>query len=147
MAESAMLCADVVLFRQGGPTTWVLLIKRGREPFAGAWALPGGHVDPGETFLQAAIREAREETGLAIAKMAQVGVYDEPGRDPRGRVVSVAFTATALTAVRPVAGDDAVAVAWVPVSEVFSGELPMAFDHIKIVTDAYRVSVRLPSAV
>lgn len=86
----------------------VLLIRRYWPPFADRWALPGGHVDRGETARQAAVRELREETGITVPAndLGLVGVYDEPGRDPRGRYVSVAFVAV-VDFVSPVAGDDA----------------------------------------
>lgn len=134
-------CADVVLFETTDHIN-VLLIKRGWPPYAGAWALPGGHLDADETFRQAAIRELREETGVEVQTLSQVGIYDDPDRDPRGRVVSVAFTAVAPDGARPTAGDDATGVAWVPVSQVISGEVPIAFDHHKILCDAYVRAVR-----
>jgi 8-oxo-dGTP diphosphatase len=136
---SATLCADVVLFETHDH---VLLIKRGWPPYKGAWALPGGHVDVGETFRHAAIRELREETGVEVQALSKVGIYDDPDRDPRGRVVSVAFTAVTPDGARPTAGDDATDAAWIPVSQVISGEVPIAFDHHKIVCDAYMFSMQ-----
>src|SRR4028119_1122426 len=80
----------------------IVLIRRAGDPFEGQWALPGGFVEVGETVGEAAAREAAEETGLAVELAHLVGVYSDPGRDPRGHNVSVAFLA-------PVAGRDAIA--------------------------------------
>ena len=72
----------------------VLLIRRKNEPFKGAYALPGGFVDIGETVEAACRREVREETGLNVDALRLIGVYSDPGRDPRGHTVSVAYAAT-----------------------------------------------------
>ena len=87
----------------------ILLIQRAHPPFPGHWALPGGFVDEGETPQAAAMREAREETGLAVTALQEVGVFAEPGRDPRGWVVSVAFVTRLSGGSDAEAGDDAVA--------------------------------------
>lgn len=116
-----------------------MMVKRQFPPFEGSLALPGGHVDSGETFREAAVREALEETGLGVSGVVQLGVYDAPDRDPRGRVVSVAFMARNLGGAVPVAGDDAAEVRWVPVRRVVSGEVLVAFDHRQMVVDAYRL--------
>lgn len=116
-----------------------MMVKRQFPPFEGSLALPGGHVDSGETFREAAVREALEETGLGVSGVVQLGVYDAPDRDPRGRVVSVAFMARHLGGAVPVAGDDAAEVRWVPAQRVVSGEVLVAFDHRQMVVDAYRL--------
>ncbi|MFE2174407.1 NUDIX domain-containing protein [Kitasatospora sp. NPDC059462] len=126
--ESIRYTADVVAIAQDGR---VLLIERGWPPFAGAWALPGGHVDPGETSRNAAARELAEETGVRVdaADLLQLGVWDEPGRDPRGRYVTAAYLAVVPASTPAAAGDDARTARWWPWNEL--PEL-LAFDHAAI---------------
>ena len=124
------LTVDCVVFDGDGR---LLLIRRRNPPFKGQYALPGGYVDYGETVEHAATRELEEETGLAATRLALVGVYSDPGRDPRGHVVSVAYRIdTAGLHVR--AGDDAVSAEFVAGWEA----LDLAFDHRSIVADAVR---------
>ncbi|MFV8133241.1 NUDIX domain-containing protein [Streptomyces syringium] len=122
--------ADVVCIRDGA----VLLIERGWPPHQGQLALPGGHVDPGETSRAAAARELEEETGVVVdaADLALVGVYDDPARDPRGRYISAAYTVTVPTDTSAQAGDDAAAVQWMPLDTPGT----LAFDHAQIIYDA-----------
>jgi 8-oxo-dGTP diphosphatase len=125
--------ADLVVFAEDH----VLLIERGTDPYAGRLALPGGHVDHGETSRAAAVRELAEETGLRVAasKLRRVDVFDDPDRDPRGRVIAVAYT-VALRDLAPVrSGDDAARAAWVETEAALHA--PMAFDHRDILTRAY----------
>lgn len=131
--ETATLAADLVLVDEHDR---VLLIRRGRDPHLGAWALPGGRVDTGETFRAAAIREAREETGIDLtgSLLATVGTYSDPDRDPRGRVVSTAFTTRLTKPVNVVAGNDASYCLWVDANRALDDGL--AFDHDQILIDA-----------
>ena len=110
----------------------VLLIRRGRPPFEGHYALPGGFVDIGETVEAACRRELAEETGIVARDLRLAGVYSDPKRDPRGHTVSVVFlTRVADRAPPPRAGDDAAAAEWL---EDWSA-LPLAFDHARVLAD------------
>ena len=112
----------------------VVLIRRGSDPFEGQWALPGGFVEVGETVEEAAVREAAEETGLAVEVARLVGVYSEPDRDPRGHNVSVAFLARVLSGQLAAATDAA------EVSVLDPGSVDLAFDHRRIIDDALSLS-------
>jgi biotin synthase len=110
-------------------TPKVLLIQRGREPFVGCWALPGGFVEVGETVEQAARRELEEETGLAGVRLEQLHTFSEPDRDPREHVVSVVhYGLVNIRDCRIRAADDARKADWFPVDDL----PPLAFDHEKI---------------
>lgn len=133
---------DLVLLEIREAELCVLVVKRGNEPHKGEWALPGGFVrrgpaHPPESLEQAAARELREETGLALKRvpyLAQLGAYGDPGRDPRGDIVTVAYLAVTAHAPKAHPGGDADAVGWLPVENVLAGA-ELAFDHNRIVTD------------
>lgn len=129
--ETIRLTADVVAVDPAGR---VLLIERSRGAYAGCWALPGGHVDAGEASLEAAGRELAEETGVVVdaAGLRQIGVWDQPGRDPRGRYVTIAYLATLPEDTTATAGDDAAAARWWPLTAL----PPLAFDHADIIRTA-----------
>ncbi|MFB7938005.1 NUDIX domain-containing protein [Streptomyces sp. NPDC056049] len=133
--ENIRYTADVVAVTDDGR---VLLIRRGWDPYEGHWALPGGHVDHGETSLRAAVRELEEETGVRVAEdeLRLVGVWDQPDRDPRGRYVTVTYRATVPADTRATAGDDARDARWWPLTD-----LPerLAFDHADILAAVLRL--------
>jgi 8-oxo-dGTP diphosphatase len=107
----------------------VLLIRRKHDPFAGLWALPGGFVDPEEPLEMAARRELREETGVDAETVEQLHTFGDPGRDPRGWTISVAYLARIDAAnVRPRAEDDAAEVGW----HSLHRPPALAFDHAQI---------------
>jgi 8-oxo-dGTP diphosphatase len=128
-----IITADVVLFSKDGQ---VLLVQRDWPPFEGCWALPGGHLDPGEEPVEAAARELAEETGVQLTRedLREVGRYGAPGRDPRGPYVTWVFTAIVPEPVTPAAGDDARDARWWPRRAV-TGRLELAFDHGRIIDD------------
>jgi 8-oxo-dGTP diphosphatase len=123
---------DIILFHRAGERTEVLLIKRARDPFKGAWAFPGGFVDEDESLERAAARELKEETGLEGIKMEQLAAFGDPGRDPRGHTVSVAFVALLDRPAEAAGADDAEDARW------HSALRPprLAFDHKKILRRA-----------
>lgn len=111
----------------------VMLIERDVEPFAGKWAIPGGFVRNGETLEEAAARELREETGIADVFLEQLYTFGDPGRDPRGWVVSVAYYALVSPDKHLIhATTDARQARWFPVTAV----PPLAFDHVEILKTA-----------
>ena len=110
----------------------IVLIRRKNPPFKGAYALPGGFVEIGETLDAACRREVLEEAGIELGDLRLVGVYSDPGRDPRGHTVSVAFSAVLPRALTPQAGSDAEGAEWVADWR----KLALAFDHAKILEDA-----------
>jgi 8-oxo-dGTP diphosphatase len=127
-----MLTADVACFAEDGGRTYLLLIQRNHEPFAGRWALPGGFVNEDEGLEPAAARELREETGVEGLTLEQFGAYGDPGRDPRGHTVTVAYLARLSRRVEAVGADDAAGAEWFPVDELPA----LAFDHDRIIADA-----------
>ncbi|MEV7013665.1 NUDIX domain-containing protein [Streptosporangium sp. NPDC051022] len=142
-----LLAVDLVILTLRESSLQVLLVERGVEPYKGALALPGGflrHLE--EDLAVAAHRELSEEADLDVEtlRLEQMGVYGEPGRDPRGRVVSVAYLAIAPRLPEPTAGTDAADARWQPVDRVLSGDLELAFDHRRIVADGVeRARVKL----
>jgi 8-oxo-dGTP diphosphatase len=125
-----MVTVDAVVFAIRSGRLEVLLIERGNDPFAGMWALPGGFVEMDEDLPDAAARELHEETGVTDISLTQFRTFGEPGRDPRGRSVSVAYVALADPARFEVrSGDDAAAAQWHPAA----GLTGLAFDHHEVV--------------
>lgn len=127
------LTVDIVIFTIEQGALKVLLVKRGIEPFAGQYAIPGGFVLENESLDQAAMRELREETGVAEVYLEQLYSFGDPRRDPRGRVVTVAYYALISAEHSQLrAGSDAAAAAWFAVDAVPD----LAFDHAKILAYA-----------
>jgi 8-oxo-dGTP diphosphatase len=117
--------ADCVIFGFDGDLS-VLLIERGQEPFKGKWTFPGGFMNMDETTLQCAARELKEETGLNGLLLEQLGAYSAVDRDPRERVITVAyFSIVKISDNNPVAGDDAANARWFRIKDL----PPLAFDH------------------
>jgi 8-oxo-dGTP diphosphatase len=156
--------ADVVAFTMRADDVAVLLVQRRDEPFKGRWALPGGFVEENESLERAAARELYEETGLSGVRLEQLGAFGDPGRDPRGHTVTVAYVTFLMAEATITAGDDAAAVAWHPFRALVLDDAPtsrsvpppplrrgtkrsaprgaepvrLAFDHARIVSRAYR---------
>jgi len=123
-----MVTVDAVVFNTSGARAKVLLIKRGNEPFKGQWAFPGGFVDMAEELETAAARELAEETGLSGVDLSQFHTFGKPGRDPRGRNITVAFIGTTKkTEIK--SGDDAADAQWFDIDALPS---EMAFDHSEV---------------
>jgi 8-oxo-dGTP diphosphatase len=121
----------------------ILLIRRKHGPFAGAWALPGGFIDLDETLEASARRELREETGVEVDDLEQLHAFGDPGRDPRGRTISVVFLARAdADSLRPAAADDAAEVGWHTLDEL----PPLAFDHDRILAMVRQKVIRRQGA-
>jgi 8-oxo-dGTP diphosphatase len=126
-----LLAVDCAVFDAKGR---VLLIRRASQPFKGRYALPGGFVEVGETAEAACRRELMEETGVEARRLRLLGIYSDPGRDPRGHVCSVVFLARVARAAAR-AGDDAAAAEWV----ADWSRVALAFDHAAILADATRM--------
>jgi 8-oxo-dGTP diphosphatase len=140
---------DCVLFNIDDNEAHVLLIQRGpnSKAFPNAWAIPGGFLNQDEKLVTGAARELFEETGIEIngnnldyPGLIYVGVYDDPKRDPRGRVISHVYTAWVHHRLNPKGSDDAQDAKWFPCQD-----LPeMAFDHLDIVREAYLKLLHAP---
>jgi len=129
------LTADAVVFAKDGDSIRLLLVERKHDPCKGCWAFPGGFMNMDETTAQAAHRELFEETGIKVDAMKQVGAYDKVDRDPRGRVITVAYT-TIIDHLLPAKGaDDAAKAEWIDIRQL----PPLAFDHDEILHDAMRL--------
>ena len=133
LLSKVAITVDAVLFGVENDTLKVLLIKRKLEPFKDCWALPGGFVVEGEDLEQAVIRELREETGVDEVYLEQLFTYGNPERDPRMRVITVAYYALVNLFDHPImASSDASVAAWFAINELPA----LAFDHVKILQDA-----------
>ncbi len=129
------VAVDLVVLTVRDETFCGLAIERGEEPFRGRRALPGGFVRIDEDLHRAAARELEEETGMptGLLHLEQLASYGDPERDPRMRVVSIAYLALAPDLPPPAAGTDAASAEWLPVAELL--DVPLAFDHDRILRD------------
>lgn len=127
MRLNRYVTVDIVIETEDG----IPLIRRGSQPFQGSWAIPGGIVEDNETVEEAAIREAREETGLEINSLKLMGVYSRPGRDPRGRSITIVFIAEAADG-KPKSGSDAASIF---IFDPHKIPEELAFDHAEILRD------------
>ena len=123
---------DMVVFRTIENIRNILLIKRKHDPYKDHWALPGGFLNMDETLEEAADRELLEETGLTAISREQIGAYSRIDRDPRGRVITIAFRISVASDQQAKAASDASDSNWFPLEK-----LPqLAFDHAEIIADA-----------
>ncbi len=146
--HSYAVAVDLVVLTVRAGELLVLVVRRGIDPFKGRLALPGGFVLPGEDLIDAAVRELVEETGLVglnttdgtsgdgAGHLEQLATYGTPDRDPRGRVISVAYLALVPDPPEPTPGSDAAAASWLPADGLLSGRNRLAFDHRTILGDA-----------
>ena len=126
-----MVTVDAAVFTFSGDRTKVLLINRGKEPFKGKWALPGGFIDMDEELEDAVVRELKEETGLTGVRLEQMRTFGTIGRDPRGRMITIVFMGIATEGQDKIkAGDDAAEAQWFDIEKLPSN---MAFDHDEVV--------------
>jgi 8-oxo-dGTP diphosphatase len=138
----AAITVDLVVLTIRDDALVVLCVRRGVRPYAGKLALPGGFVRPDETLALAAARELAEETGLIAGSAAgpvhleQLASYGDPGRDPRHRVVTIAYLALAPSLPMPQAGSDAADASWMRAEQLLAGPPDdLAFDHHAILAD------------
>ncbi len=126
---------DCLVFSIENEHVWLMLIQRDRPPFEKSWALPGGFVEIDENLPDAAYRELKEETGITDIKLRQFRAFGKPGRDPRGRTISIVYygfvDSEKTTAM---AGSDARNVDWFDINDL----PPLAFDHDQIIEKARR---------
>lgn len=128
MKQNISVTADAVIFKEDPVGYKVLLVLRKNDPFKDQWALPGGFLAENESLKAGALRELKEETGLEMENLEQIGAFGDPGRDPRGRTISIAFVGKTKDSGQVNGGDDAKEAKWFRLNQ-----LPkLAFDHSKI---------------
>ncbi|MBF0695690.1 MAG: NUDIX hydrolase [Flavobacterium sp.] len=130
--SNIFVTVDILILKKSDRGLNLLLIKRKNDPYKGKWAIPGGFVDQDEDLEDAAKRELKEETNVAVADVVQLKAFGKPGRDPRHHTVSVAFYAFVDQSTEATAADDADQADWFDLNE-----LPeLAFDHSEIISFA-----------
>ena len=134
---TAAVTVDLVVLTVRDGVLVALVVRRGVPPYKGRWALPGGFVRHDEDLSDAAGRELEEETGLTTVRvhLEQLRTYGEPRRDPRGRVVTVAYLALVPDLPAPVAGTDAAGARWADAGALLQDRSRLAFDHARILAD------------
>jgi len=136
-----MVTVDAVVFTYSGDRAKVLLINRGKEPFKGKWALPGGFIDMDEELEDAVVRELEEETGLTGVRLEQMRTFGTVGRDPRGRQITIVFMGIVTEEQTKIkAGDDAAQAQWFDIEKLPDD---MAFDHNEVVRFAIEKLTKL----
>jgi ADP-ribose pyrophosphatase YjhB (NUDIX family) len=128
LSDKPSVTVDVVIMTLRGDELQVLLIKRDVAPYRGRWAIPGGFVQVNESLEEAARRELKEETGVTEVYLEQLYTFGEPKRDPRGRIITVAYIALLPAPLTVHAASDAREAQWWPVTNL----PPLAFDHTDI---------------
>lgn len=125
--------SDLIVFAPRESQLYTLLIRRKNPPYQDSWAIPGGFLNEDETTDRCAVRELEEETGVRVSDPRLIGVFSDPARDPRGRVISAAYYAlTRIDGHAPRANDDAAEVKWFPIDQPPS----LAFDHKQMLSSA-----------
>lgn len=133
--QEIALTVDAVVVHKGGESHKIVLIQRKNHPFQGQWALPGGFVENEEELEDAAIRELSEETGINLKSMIQVYAFGKPDRDPRKRVVTIAYLAVLKDRPKIKGASDANQAEWIDVDQ-----LPeLAYDHAEIINKALKM--------
>lgn len=132
--QKIAVTVDSVVFCKTDEHFKVLLVQRKNDPFRDQWALPGGFVEENEDLETAAKRELKEETGVEVESMEQVQAFGEPGRDPRGHTISIAFLSRIFCEEELKPADDAKAAKWFEIKNLINMDL--AFDHDEIINVA-----------
>ena len=126
--QDISVSVDCVIFTGEKDRKKILLVKRAADPYKGNWAIPGGFLEEKEPLETGAARELKEETGLTIKQLHQIGAFGKPDRDPRGRTISIAFFGEISSEEKVKAADDAADAKWFSLKEIPD----LAFDHAEI---------------
>ena len=140
--QEIKVAVDALCLASFNGEEFILLIKREYEPFRNYWALPGGFLHNDEEFKEGVKRELKEETNIDcdVKKMKELGVFGDVGRDPRRRIISIAFLIKFDYLPEVSIMNETVAVKWIPLKDIKSGEIRLAFDHDKVLEKAMEMS-------